>query len=257
MAFHPISDQDQPALNHDTRIWRYMDFPKLAALLSSRALYFCQVPLLGDPFEGSLVKAVKDGVEQGKPYIAREYPELVRTDEQMRNNIMASRAYTYASCWHANERESAAMWDLYARGGFGIAVRSTIGRLITSLAHVPEPIWIGWINYHDYETAQPPQNSLWTPMLQKRKSFEHEHEIRALIMDWERMHELRGAWHFEPNPIQGRELSVDLGELLERLHVAPHAPKWYRETVQRVVAALGYAWLPVVQSDMEGSPIFF
>lgn len=256
MPHEPVPDQDQTALHRDASIWRYLDFPKLAAMLSSGGLYFAQVPLLGDPFEGSLIKAVKDGIERTKPIIAAQYPQFVRTDEQMRNNIMTSRAYTYASCWHRNESESAAMWDLYARGSFGVAVRSTIGRLVDSVATVPESVWIGQINYHDYETAQPPGNSLWTPMFQKRKSFEHEREIRALVMDWERMTTLRGAWSYEPNPTLGRDVKVDLRVLLERIHIAPLAPAWYRNAVTKVVAALGFESLPIVQSEMEGSPIF-
>ena len=112
MPYEPVQDQDQPSLQRDASIWRYLDFPKLAAMLSSGGLYFAQVPLLGDPFEGSLVQAVKDNIERTKPIIAAQYPQFVRTDEQRRSDIMTSRAYTYASCWHRNERESAAMWNL-------------------------------------------------------------------------------------------------------------------------------------------------
>ncbi len=257
MPYEPVPDQDQPPLDRDASIWRYMDFPKLAAMFSCGGVYFAQVPLLGDPFEGSLLKWVKDNMERVKPIIARDHPELVRTDEQMRNNVMASRAYTYASCWHRNERESAAMWDLYAHGGFGVAVRSTVGRLVDSVSNVAERVWIGQINYHDYDTAQPSQNSLYTPMLQKRKSFEHERELRALVMDSDRMNVLRGTWTFEPNPLPGRVIHAELSILLERLHIAPNAPQWYYDAVGKVVEAFGYSWLPVVQSDMEGSPIFY
>jgi len=257
MPFEPLPDQDQPPIDNGVKIWRYVDIPKLAAMLSSRSLYFCQVPLLGDPFEGSLVQAVKNGIESMKPIVVKQYPGFVRTDEQMCNSIMSSKTYSYASCWYASEEESAAMWDLYARGGFGVTVRSTLGRLVDSVASVAEPVWIGKINYHNYATAQPPQNSLWTPMFQKRKSFEHEREIRALVMDWDKMNTLRGTWSYEPNLVPGRYVSADLSILLERVYVAPFAPQWYKDVIIKVVAALGFEWLPVTQSDMEASPILF
>jgi len=257
MPYTPIPDQDQPELDKDATLWRYMDLPKLASMLSSGGLYFTQLPLLGDPFEGSLVQSVKDNIDRVSPIIARDYPQFIRTDEQMMNNIMTSRAYSYATCWHRNEYESAAMWDLYARDGFGVAVQSTVGRLIESVANIQQEVWIGQINYHDYATSEPPGNSLWTPMFQKRKSFEHEREVRAVIMDWDRMNSLRGTWSYEPNPMPGRLASVELGVLLKRLYLAPHAPAWYVETIRKVSSALGYEWLEIVQSDMRTSPTFY
>jgi hypothetical protein len=256
MSYERLTDKDQPELDTAASLWRYMDLPKLASLLSSGGLHFSQLPLLGDPFEGSLVKAVRDNIERVKPIIARDYPEFVRTDEQMRNSIMTSRAYSYACCWHHNEYESAAMWHQYARDGFGVGVRSTIGRMIDAVARVEEPVWIGQVNYHDYETAQPSQNSLWTPMFQKRKSFMHEQEVRALVMDRDRMDSLRGAWEYKENPTAGRLVEADLGILIERIYLAPNSPPWYTETIRRVVDALGFDHIEIVQSDMAGSPIF-
>jgi hypothetical protein len=233
-----------------------VDFAKLAALLSSRALFFCQVPLLGDPFEGSLTKWVRANAERMRPLVAQQHPDFVRTGEESRNSILSARAYTYASCWHANERESAAMWDLYARSGFRVAVRSTIGRLIDAAAVVPEPVWIGYVRYCDYDSEEPRENSLWTPMLQKRKSFEHEREVRVLVMDRDRMTALRSTWRYEPNPIPGRAVPFDLGVMLEGVYIAPHAPRWFHDTVAAVSRAFGWLDLPIVQSEMEATPIF-
>ena len=38
----------------DAILWRYLDFTKFAALLNSKALYFCRLDCLGDPFEGAM-----------------------------------------------------------------------------------------------------------------------------------------------------------------------------------------------------------
>ena len=251
------SDRDQPDLDENATIWRYMDMPKLASMLATRSVFFTQLPHLGDPFEGTLIKAVKDGVAEMQPIIAEKHPHLLRTQEEHTNNIMASRSYAYASCWHRNEYESAAMWFQYAKDGFGVAVKSSLGRLVDSFRTVEEDVWIGQINYHDYNTAQPPQNSLWTPMFQKRKSFEHEREVRAVVMDWDRMAELRGSWKFEKNPVHGRPVAADLNALIEKIYLAPQAPKWFADVIRTIVQSLGYAGVEIVQSDMTDGPTYF
>ena len=40
-----------------------------------------------------------------------------------------SRDCTAVNCWHINEHESAAMWDLYLKSNEGIAIQSTYQKL--------------------------------------------------------------------------------------------------------------------------------
>jgi hypothetical protein len=77
------------------------------------------------------------------------------------------------------------MWDVYAPGGAGIALKSTIARLRDSLGHYAEPYYVGQVKYIDYETGTLDLSSVFHALLTKRLSFDHEHEIRALICDWE------------------------------------------------------------------------
>jgi hypothetical protein len=41
------------------------------------------------------------------------------------------------SCWHQNKKESDAMWALYARREAGIALKSSVGRLLETFAESP------------------------------------------------------------------------------------------------------------------------
>lgn len=252
MPYEPVPDKNQPELDEEITIWRYMDFPKFASLISTQSLYFCQIPLLGDPFEGSYLKTVVDGIERVKPIIAKKHPHLARTDEETRSHILTQRAHTYASCWHMNEYESAAMWDLYAPGGYGIAVKSTFGRLKSAIRDVKRKVWIGVIKYLDYNSDKVNQHTLWTPMLLKRKSFEHERELRALIMDYNMM----GKWTYVQNSIPGKSVSIDLSTLIEKVYISPNAPKWFNETVKSTAEAFGWNDVLVIQSNMEAEPRF-
>ena len=95
--------------NLNVKIWRYIDFTKFVSLLDLKALYFPRSDLLGDPFEGAMPR---DNFRfysllYGTPPIT---PEGLQEISQLRQEL---RKRVYINCWHMNERESFAMWNLY------------------------------------------------------------------------------------------------------------------------------------------------
>ena len=111
----------------------------------------------------------------------------------------------------ANEYESMAMWRLYLTGSEGVAVKSTYQRLIDSFplfdgvrkgrnednTEKELLIHVGVVHYVDYESSDPPAAPR---ILLKRKSFEHEREIRAVATDT--------TWGNSPTfDVQGRPLT--------------------------------------------------
>ena len=170
-------------------LWRYMDFTKFISLLESQALFFCRTDLLGDPWEGSLTRAE---AEKRKELEARSRVRMLHgtTHEKIRSEVTNS----IASCWHMNKYESMAMWRLYLTGSEGVAIKSTYQRLIDSFSQFDGKnkgrnedntekellIHVGVVRYVDYESPDPLGACR---MLLKRKSFEHEREIRAVAMD--------------------------------------------------------------------------
>ncbi len=83
-----------------------------------------------------------------------------------------------------NEDESAAMWDLYLGNGPEVAVESSFAALRDELdrATGDTAVAIGSVDYLDY------QNDSWGPyrpfnaVFHKRRSFDHERELRAVIV---------------------------------------------------------------------------
>lgn len=73
------------------------------------------------------------------------------------------------------------MWELYVRAGEGIAVQSTFDRLKRAFAFTDQGIYIGKVRYIDYRREKVlPNNSTIAPVFYKRKSFEHERELRCV-----------------------------------------------------------------------------
>jgi hypothetical protein len=148
-----------------------------------------------------------------------------------------------------NNYESAAMWKLYTRTNEAVAFQSTYRRLRDCM---PGDVLIGEVQYIDYETDTIPETNLLYPFLYKRKSFAHEREIRAII--FEVSHNEKGI-DFVANTVEGKYVPVDLDMLIERIYVAPTAPKWFMELV-RSVAERYALHKEVVHSSLDSEPLF-
>jgi hypothetical protein len=208
---HPVCITPE---NPDVQLWRYMDFAKFASLIDRQALFFARVQHLRylDPFEGSYSKITLD---HALP------PALNRMLADFDRHIVVN-------SWHINDGESAAMWDLYLREPPGVAIRSTFRRLADSFSSLKSDILIGKVRYIDHlNEAMPPGtlkegfNGLAAYMC-KRKSFQHEAELRALAIVQE-----------QPGNIEsflgdgGLYIPVNLDGLIEEIVVSPKAPKWF------------------------------
>ena len=148
------------------------------------------------------------------------------------------------------------MWRLYLKSDEGLAIQSTTGRLIDAMATYDKyEIHIGMVKYIDYAKEIIPVGNILSPFMHKRKSFEHEKELRALI--WTPQH---GKNSIPPGVNKhaadgGIYVYVDLNELIEGIYVAPTAPQWVHELLRSIVKRFSLN-LPVLQSDLAAMPLY-
>ena len=251
MATEPHEVFKTPS-NPDIPIWRYMDFTKFVSMLVRKGIFFSRLDRLGDPFEGSLPKLNTRDDTFALPKEIAENPKLkesyLGSFKRMREIVRDLRAWIFASTWHMSEYESAAMWKLYARTEEAICVRSTYAKLSAAL---PEDVLLGEVIYIDYDQHIVPFGNLLWPYIHKRKSFEHERELRAIIAD------LPAGLADPPKepPATGVWREVDLVFLIDRVYVAPTAPEWFLETVQATLQQFGFTF-PVVRSALDENPLW-
>jgi len=242
-ADHPCF---QAPPDRDTKIWRYMDFPKYAALLEARALFFSRADQLGDPYEGATSHA--GAALRPALYATSEIPTKVLTWRSKFAEWV--RQWTFVNCWHMNPFESDAMWKLYAQAGAAIAIQSTFTRLYQCL---PSEAYVGVVRYIDYETEWLPDgNSFWA-FVHKRRAFEHERELRAVIQELPERPD--GIAVGSPNTEAGRLIPVDMAYLVERVFVSPTAADWIAELVRRITARYGFPF-EIAQSSLSKAPEF-
>ena len=238
---HPIfiPPEDQAIL------YRYMDFTKFVSILDTRSLFFARADRLGDPFEGSLSKA---NVALRPLLYKDQIPKSWLP--QIANFMKSNRQYTFISCWHEAIDESAAMWRLYARESDGIAIRTSFGSFVRSLEG-DDDVFVGKIQYVDYDTTFIPEGNSLAPFVYKRRGFEHENEVRAVTQESSK----KGGnadLHDGALPV-GRYHPVNVSALIEEVVIAPFASEWFKNLVKSVAARYDLK-APVKISRLAESP---
>lgn len=223
----------------NTALWRFMDFTKFVSLLKTKSLYFSRTDQFEDPFEGAK-GLLKNKRKWDKNYIdffkdaCTNLPDGVKSSKsekeilndakrllgELDNIGPAQLQRTFINCWHENDFESEAMWKLYTTSlDQGIAIKTNYRKLYTSLGRNPS-IHIGRINYIDFSKNFAGINdSFWY----KRKSFEHEKEVRAIFCDHQNKNEL------------GKLIPVDLSTLIDKIYISPTSQEWFKELVEDIL----------------------
>jgi hypothetical protein len=244
---HPIFE---PPANRDAVLWRYMDLAKFLYLLQNSSLFFPRSDLLGDPFEGSLTHQNV----QRRPLV---YSEILANLDRKKQDAFINRliqihswfrSWTFVSCWHQNDGESEAMWKLYGTSAFAIAVTTTYSKLFSAL---PANCCLGIVKYIDYKTEVITEENMLAPFVHKRRAFQHEREVRAVIQEppYKDLDLLIDKFNDEP----GISISFDLRQTIDRVFVSPTAPIWFQQLVMQEIVAHGYE-IPVTPSELIDIP---
>ena len=244
-----------------------MDISKFLYILNYSCLYFPSLEVLSenDPFEGvftyknveisdikfeDLPRSVRESIGVNKE---EDWDNIKFGHRKLMDTVKYQRKRTFVNSWHAKPYESMAMWKQYLQSNEGIAIQSSFSSLVYSLEECQDvPVYIGMVGYVDYEKATIPVGNMMTPYFYKRKSFEHESELRALV--WDPAVEEKGE-----SRVKGYEkgrgicLPVNVDELIECVYVSPASPAWVLSLVQSLVDKLGYE-KPVVQSTLGLEP---
>lgn len=228
---HPCFREPPP----ETQLWRYMDFTKFVSMLDSAALYFARMDKLGDRFEGTVSQPTLTAIRA-----AFADKNLTNLDELIdgvgKRGPDMTRKSTFVNCWHANVFESDAMWKIYVKEN-GIAVQSTFQRLKAGLAAVKETLYAGQVEYIDFRTEAMSLQNFFVPVVIKKKSFQHEIEVRAVWWDCQSFGELVAKRDIVEKP--GVSFGVDLHRLIENIYISPNAAPWFAELVNSVLAKYG------------------
>lgn len=151
----------------DATIWKYMPLPAFLALLEEKKLYFTRADKLSDPNEF--------------PIIENDAKAFRMSMEDYKVSIKRIKEETYFNCWRLSEYESFGMWNAYADSSTGIAIKTDVKSLISSV-NTPTDITAGKVSYIDRVMGM---TQKWGTVLNinyiifaKTKPYENECELR-------------------------------------------------------------------------------
>ena len=245
------------------RLWRYLDLAQLLAILDRQELFFPSIATLaeGDPYEGEpILNKIQAAREKG--------PEELR---RFRLQVEVFKHLNFFNCWHMNDSESDAMWKLYVKGSAGVAIRSTVSRVMRSFDKVPDKVYMSEMRYADPDKLIATDASVIgiSDYIFKRSAFQHEKEVRLgtnrcdVRMEFFDDQGILKA----PEPgitadqilkfpaRKGVYVAVDGATLVEAVVVSPYAPNWFSDLVGSLTKKLGYEF-EIVASEMSRPPFF-
>ncbi len=197
----------------NTIIWQYMPLSKFICLLRKKQLYFNRIDNFNDNTECTLTAIDK---------------KIFRYSKEVEQYWERERKRHFISCWVESDYELALMWDTYGKGG--IAIKTTVGSLIDSLAIDSDHIqYLARVNYIDEQLGSSQEagtalNALKIPM-SKRKYYEQEREIRLLYT------------RTETDDQTGISFPIDLELLIDEVIVYPCAPPYFLDVVNEELSS--------------------
>lgn len=269
-------------ISRDAMLWRYMTLDKLINLLTTNRLFFA--PLYSyqksDPFEGVLPRIGRETLREiflsgyedrlliltqfrnillekatGQPEELAQIKKVEEVIAQVENHpsLMEKISFrifksTLVNCWHQNEFESEAMWRLYSENNKGIAIQTTLQNLVDSIDD--QRIFLSEVKYINFsdEKLEPKDllvNGHLSPLL-KRKSFEHEKELRLFLQPENDLKSLSVPnYHYKHELIE-----VDISKLISKIYISPYATELFANSVKEVMRRFGIDENKIIHSDL-------
>jgi hypothetical protein len=227
-------------------IWRYVDFTKFISYLEKKALFFVRSDQLSDQYEGKFTEA------DFRMWEEKLQPKTKLTQMELYDSF---RKIVNISSWHINENESAAMWKICLQSNEGVAIKSTFHRLKESFhLHTTDAIHIGKVKYIDYAKDTIPKGTIFNPFLYKRRAFEHEKELRAVLLQAPLQEDTvaKHLLYVDPKWF-GVYVKTDLEILIDTIVVSPSVPDWFIDLVISIVNKYGLQ-KKVEQSELSKEP---
>jgi hypothetical protein len=231
-------------------IWRYYSIPKFISLINNKELRFSTPVIFEDPIDGiskksylralelkdrykraidmfyNLEKKKEDktledlgnklnsGTVDFKNFNLSQFIDQLENDRNIQDHVKNLRNI-YVNCWHMNQNESLAMWDLYVgRNTPGIAIKTTVRKLINEInIDVTEKGLFGKVIYKNENS-----NDIFKETFIKRPCFQYENEFRIAIENYN-------------NAKGGICKKINLNNLIEEIYITPRIKNWEQNTI--------------------------
>lgn len=223
--------------NGNSSVWRYMSLEKFNRLIEDRSLYFCNAKRLSDQYEVTIPDSTiqvwrKQLINQGYSLEDVEVEISIRLNGWQYGSM---KDQTLINCWSVSPHESYALWKIYlGNKPEGVAIRSTVGRLRAAIRSgkdpYPETLHMGQVRYRNHLKSD--ELSRFSIVTTKKTFYKFEEELRLFILNYP----LSEGGSVPPYDFAlGRNVNVDLEQLIQRVYVSPFAANVVRNRVEELL----------------------
>jgi len=192
-----------------------MDFWKFLNLLETQALYFSNSDNLGDNYEGRIPSFIlKRMLEEDRINGTSENKE---TNDYLESTL---RKNHLISSWSYAQRESFAMWKMYAKSKMGIAIETDLDSLKKSFKKTERNVYIGEVNYINEEKYFFSTKNMFYPFITKLDYYKFENELRCIITA------------YDEDISSSKLVEVDLNVLIKKIHISPNSKSEFRKMIE-------------------------
>ena len=117
-------------LNNETVLWRYMDLSKFVSLLSKKSLWLARADTFKDQSEGKFHFEMRETLKEAYKKFIFHKDDMVEDENDFQNFLIKN---AYISCWHKNDHENMAMWEIYSQSTEAVAIKTTVQDLVSSI----------------------------------------------------------------------------------------------------------------------------
>lgn len=245
-----------PALKPAARIWKYMPLRSFIRTVESGGIWMCSLRKLSewtnrgagisDTHEGELpvalgrLKEEYDIAKFGNLDTSTVVAKLPPVAQACADEVLGTRLdkdLLFVASWTQSDCEDVGMWNHYAEGGHGVALRTTVEKLLAGPWRLPlSPSGVVGDEMFLRAMLRPVRYLAWTsdlpsiessddlfPPFLKRKEFGSENEVRLLAVLNQSL--LQGGFVF----------GTDLHTILEGIVVGPKISKSEIENMRQLI----------------------
>jgi len=223
---------------------------KFSQLLEGSSLFFPSANKLTDQCE----VAVPESVEKQKREELKEKGLSGRDlEEEMASFYWSTnpmKDLVLINCWSITPHESYALWKIYLGGEKnGVAVRSTISKLRRSVENgkdsYPEEFFIGKVKYKKHLNQD--ELSRLSVITTKKPFYDFEKELRLFVLNYPRSE----GGTVPPYDISiGRNVRVNVGELINEIYISPFSTKAYRNEIKDLLKKSSLSGIVIKESEI-------
>jgi hypothetical protein len=228
-------------------------------MLEEQTLFFTDYKQFDDPAEGcfpyeNIIKQSQVIGQVNKDITSEKSIEMAKNHYHKLEEVIRGAGDYFINCWHTNDVESLAMWKLYSDMNKGIAIQSTFKNLneCLSKSEYADDIAIGIVKYTP-SIDWSHECTVYRPFMHKRRSFNHEQEIRAVLF---RRHDANNVKAESYNPVdiledsKGISIPVNLDTLIDKIYISPKAHRWFEKLVRTLLDKYELAHKEIVHSTI-------